>query len=133
MIQKTNYMARLSQFQISNCTWTLLETLGEIGIKNCPNIHALIISNQSDGFGTLLTITEANYMRFNEFKKGQIVKWKDEIGEVNFIDKMYITLCLHRWNKDPEIAKHLKPPPLKKKQKSKVFLWALNLNESKKI
>jgi hypothetical protein len=82
----------------------VLETLGEIGIKNCPNIHALIISNQSDGFGTLLTITEANYMRFNEFKKGQIVKWKDEIGEVNFIDKMYITITLHRWKKPPELA-----------------------------
>ena len=84
----------------------VLETLEEIGIKNCPNIHALIISNQSDGFGTLLTITEEDYMRLNEFKKGQIVKWKDEIGEVNFIDKMYITLTLHRWNKSPEIAKH---------------------------
>ena len=84
----------------------VLETLEEIGIKNCPNIHALIISNQSDGFGTLLTITEEDYMRLNEFKKGQIVKWKDEIGEVNFIDKMYITLTLHRWQKDPEIAKH---------------------------
>ena len=45
-------------------------------------------------------------MRFNEFKKGQIVKWKDEIGEVNFIDKMYITITLHRWKKDPEIALH---------------------------
>ena len=64
----------------------------------------MIISNQSDGFGTLLTITEANYMRFNEFKKGQIVKWKDEIGEVNFIDKMYITITLHRWKKPPELA-----------------------------
>ncbi len=82
----------------------MLETLGEIGIKNCPNIHALIISNQSDGFGTLLTITEANYMRFNEFKKGQVVRWKDEIGEVNFIDKMYITITLHRWKKSPELA-----------------------------
>ena len=84
----------------------VLETLEEIGIKNCPNIHALIISNQSDGFGTLLTITKEDYMQLNEFKKGQIVKWRDEIGEVNFIDKMYITLTLHRWQKDPEIAKH---------------------------
>mgnify|MGYP001192068714 FL=1 len=45
-------------------------------------------------------------MRFNEFKKGQIVRWKEEIGEVNFIDKMYITITLHRWNKHPDIAKH---------------------------
>tara|TARA_B100000700_G_scaffold12950_1_gene13058 strand:- start:725 stop:1045 length:321 start_codon:yes stop_codon:yes gene_type:complete len=59
-----------------------------------------------DGFGTLLIITEANYMRFNEFKKGQIVKWKDEIGEVNFIDKMYITITLRRWKKPPELAEH---------------------------
>ena len=84
----------------------VLETLGEIGIKNCPNIHALIISNQSDGFGTLLTTTKANYMKYNEFKKGQFVRWKDEQGEVNFIDKLYITLTLHRWKKSPEIAKH---------------------------
>jgi len=43
-------------------------------------------------------------MRFNEFKKGQIVKWKEEIGEVNFIDKMYITITLRRWKKSPELA-----------------------------
>ena len=84
----------------------VLETLGEIDIKISHVFHALIISNQSDGFGTLLIITKEDYMRFNEFKKGQVVKWKDEIGEVNFIDKMYITLTLHRWQKDPEIAKH---------------------------
>ena len=84
----------------------VLETLGVIDIKISHGFHALIISNQSDGFGTLLIITKEDYMRFNEFKKGQVVKWKDEIGEVNFIDKMYITLTLHRWQKDPEIAKH---------------------------
>tara|TARA_B100001996_G_scaffold377286_1_gene359691 strand:- start:457 stop:735 length:279 start_codon:yes stop_codon:yes gene_type:complete len=43
-------------------------------------------------------------MHYKEFKKGQIVRWKDEVGEVNFIDKMYITLTLHRWNKPPELA-----------------------------
>jgi len=82
----------------------VLETLGEIDIKISHVFHALIISNQSDGFGTLLTITKGNYMRFNEFKKGQIVRWNDEQGEVNFIDKMYITITLRRWKKSPELA-----------------------------
>ena len=84
----------------------MLETLGAKDIKISHDFHALIILKALDGFGTLLTISRGNYMRFNEFKKGQVVRWKDEIGEVNFIDKMYITLCLHRWQKDPEIAKH---------------------------
>ena len=83
----------------------LLETLGAKGIKIYLNIRALIISNLSDGLWTLLTISGVNHMRFKDFKKGQIVRFKDEVGEVNFIDKMYITLTLHRWKKPPELAK----------------------------
>ena len=45
-------------------------------------------------------------MKYKEFKKGQKIKWKDEIGEVNFIDKMYITITLRRWKKSPELAEH---------------------------
>ena len=44
-------------------------------------------------------------MKYKEFKKGQKIRWKDETGEVNFIDKMYITITLHRWKKPPELAK----------------------------
>ena len=43
-------------------------------------------------------------MRYNEFKKGQIVRWNDEQGQVNFIDKMYITITIKRWKKSPELA-----------------------------
>ena len=45
-------------------------------------------------------------MQYKEFKKGQKIRWKEETGEVNFIDKMYITITLRRWKKDPELAKH---------------------------
>jgi len=50
-IPQTNYMGSLSQLVTSNCTWMVLETLGEKGINNCPDILPLIILNQSDGFG----------------------------------------------------------------------------------
>ena len=45
-------------------------------------------------------------MKYREFIKGQKIRWKDNIGEVNFIDKMYITMTLRRWKKHPDIAKH---------------------------
>ena len=45
-------------------------------------------------------------MKYKEFKKGQKIRWKEEIGEVNFIDKMYITITLRRWKKSPELAEH---------------------------
>ena len=45
-------------------------------------------------------------MKYREFIKGQKIRWKDNIGEVNFIDKLYITMTLRRWKKHPDIAKH---------------------------
>ena len=54
-IPQTNYMGSLSQLVTSNCTWMVLETVEEIGIKNCPDIPALIISNRLVGIYQLRT------------------------------------------------------------------------------
>ena len=43
-------------------------------------------------------------MDYKEFKKGLKITCGDDTGEVNFIDKMYITLTTHRWKKPPELA-----------------------------
>ena len=36
----------------------------------------------------------------------QRVRWKDDEGFVNFVDEELITICVHEWEKTPELAQH---------------------------
>ena len=41
-------------------------------------------------------------------ERGRRVRWRDEEGFINFVDDEYITICIHRWEKPPEVAEHAK-------------------------